>query len=127
MSPIVIAALGCALTFLAGAWLGRRRGAQRAANEAILREAAVERMGAYFAQVKLHQQEIEALKADLDAARASKQRWVITPMSPGANMPKPGETLSLLWSVEQPDGTVKPYLTVVRGPDPVQLHDEASP
>lgn len=114
---------GAALAFLVGAWLGRRRGDQRAADEALLREAAVDHLGAYVAQVEADQRELKALRAQIDAARAR----IITPGAPGCPMPEPGERIALLWCAEQQDGTQKPRLTVVCGPDLASGHDEARP
>ena len=84
---VPLGALCAALAFVVGDWLAERRSAHlrrlweravidreaqasRADNEQRLREAAVDHMGAYVAQVQEDQQEIKALRGKL--AQASK-------------------------------------------------------
>ena len=72
---------------------------------------------------RMERDQAVALLAD---AQAAQHRRVLTPMPSGYNMPGPGERRTILWCSEEPDGTVKPRLSVVWRPDPVRRQDGGS-
>lgn len=77
-------------------------------------------------QLQVARAERDQAVALLADAQAAQHRRVLTPMPSGYNMPGPGERRTILWCSEEPDGTVKPRLTVLWRPDPARRQDGGS-